>query len=174
MNPPDQTRSTTPSLGRRPALWRSYRTEIAILLAIVVLMLGVGAFVPQAPSGGNFRNILQAAAPLIIMSMGVLLVVITGGIDLSVGSVFSLTGMVVALAMTNGADAWTAGAAGLAVGLACGVINGALVGLQPFVVTRITYAVAGSHRHRHPDRRPDRPVRQHRTHLTFIKGRKPT
>lgn len=131
----------------RPALWRSYRTEIAIFLAIIVLMLGVGLFVPQALSGGNFRNILQAAAPLIIMSLGVLLVVITGGIDLSVGSVFSLTGMVVALSMANGADSITASAAGLAVGLSFGAINGLLVtvvGLQPFVVTLITYAVAGS------------------------------
>lgn len=143
-NAPNRTGQT---LSARPALWRSYRTEIAILAAIIVLMLCVGAFVPQALSGGNFRNILQAAAPLIIMSLGVLLVVITGGIDLSVGSVFSLTGMIVALAMANGADSVTASAAGLAVGLGVGAINGLLVtvvGLQPFVVTLITYAIAGS------------------------------
>lgn len=148
MNAFDHAQSPiAPTLSGRLALWSLYRTEIAIFVAIIVLMLGVGAFVPQALSGGNFRNILQAAAPLIIMSLGVLLVVITGGIDLSVGSVFSLTGMVVALAMANGADGFTASAAGLAVGLGFGALNGALVtlvGLQPFVVTLITYAVAGS------------------------------
>lgn len=136
-----------PLPARTPAFWQGYRTEIAILLAIVALMLSVGAFVPQALSGGNFRNILQASAPLIIMSLGVLLVVLTGGIDLSVGSVFSLTGMVVALAMDQGAGAVSATAMGLAVGLTFGAINGALVtlvGLAPFVVTLITYAVAGS------------------------------
>lgn len=131
----------------RPALWRQYRTELAIAAAIIVLMLGVGAFVPQALSAGNFRNILQAAAPLVIMSLGVLLVVITGGIDLSVGSVFSLTGMVTALAMDQGAGGITAAGIGLGVGVTFGAINGALVtlvGLAPFVVTLITYAIAGS------------------------------
>ncbi|TMV79211.1 ABC transporter permease, partial [Thioclava sp. BHET1] len=81
-------------LARAPSVLATYRTEIAIAIAIVVLMLAVGAFVPAALSAGNFANILQAAAPLVIMSLGVLMVIITGGIDLSVGSVFSLTGMV--------------------------------------------------------------------------------
>ena len=62
--------------------------------------------IPAALSWGNFANVTQAAAPLIIMSLGVLLVVITGGIDLSVGAVFSLTGMV------TGLDPDTGGACG--------------------------------------------------------------
>ncbi|RWG30028.1 ABC transporter permease [Mesorhizobium sp.] len=133
--------------NRAPAILLSYRTEAAIALAIVVLLLAVGMFVPAALSTGNMHNIIQAAAPLVIMSLGVFLVVVTGGIDLSVGSVFSLTGMVTALAMANGADGLTASAAGLAVGLVFGSLNGLLVtvvGLAPFVVTLITYAVAGS------------------------------
>ncbi|MER9677614.1 ABC transporter permease [Mesorhizobium sp. M0208] len=140
----DKLRTTN---SRVPAVLLSYRTEGAIAAAIVVLLLAVGMFVPAALSMGNLQNIIQAAAPLIIMSLGVLLVVVTGGIDLSVGSVFSLTGMVTALAMASGADGLTASAAGLAVGLVFGSINGLLVtvvGLAPFVVTLITYAVAGS------------------------------
>ncbi|MGX9574305.1 ABC transporter permease [Mesorhizobium sp. f-mel] len=132
---------------RAPGILKSYRTELAIACAIIVLMLAVGMFVPAALSTGNMRNILQAAAPLIIMSLGVFLVVVTGGIDLSVGSVFSLTGMVTALAMASGADAFTASLAGLSVGLVLGAVNGFLVtvvGLAPFVVTLIIYAVAGS------------------------------
>ncbi|MER9483855.1 ABC transporter permease [Mesorhizobium sp. M0494] len=140
----NKLRTTT---SRVPVVLLSYRTEAAIAAAIVVLVLAVGMFVPAALSMGNVQNIIQAAAPLVIMSLGVLLVVITGGIDLSVGSVFSLTGMVTALAMASGADGLTASAAGLAVGLVFGSINGLLVtvvGLAPFVVTLITYAVAGS------------------------------
>ncbi|BCG82219.1 ABC transporter permease [Mesorhizobium sp. 113-3-3] len=132
---------------RAPGILLVYRTEAAIAGAIVVLLLAVGMFVPAALSMGNVQNIIQAAAPLIIMSLGVFLVVVTGGIDLSVGSVFSLTGMVTALAMANGADGLTASLAGLAVGLVFGAINGFLVTvvrLAPFVVTLITYAVAGS------------------------------
>jgi len=137
------------SVGRagHPGVLQIYRTEFAIACAIVALLLAVGTFVPAALSMGNMHNIIQAAAPLIIMSLGVFLVVLTGGIDLSVGSVFSLTGMVTALAMANGADGVTASFAGMGVGLVFGSINGFLVTvvrLAPFVVTLITYAVAGS------------------------------
>lgn len=137
----------TDRLVKPPSLLTTYRTEIAIAAAIIVLMLGVGVFIPAALSTGNLANILQAAAPLVIMSLGVLLVVITGGIDLSVGSVFSLTGMVAALVMSWGWGVVPSCAAGLSVGLVFGAINGALVtllGLAPFVVTLITYAVTGS------------------------------
>lgn len=125
----------------------SYRTEAAIAIAIVVLEVAVGLLVPSALSWGNIADIAQAAAPLVIMALGVLLVVITGGIDLSVGSVFSLTGMVTGLAMVNGYGAIASTVAGLCVGLVFGAVNGFLVtfvGLAPFVVTLITYAVAGS------------------------------
>jgi ribose transport system permease protein len=130
-----------------PRLLSTYRTEVAIALAIVLIEGVVGILVPQALTWGNFADVTQAAAPLVIMSVGVLLVVITGGIDLSVGSVFSLTGMVTALAMAHGLGGVGSTFCGLAVGLVVGVINGALVtfaGLAPFVVTLITYAAAGS------------------------------
>lgn len=130
-----------------PTILSNYRSELAIALACAALLVGVGLFVPAALSSGNFANILQASAPLVIMSLGVLIVIITGGIDLSVGSIFSLTGMVTALAMANGFGDVSASLIGLGVGITFGSINGALitlVGLAPFVVTLITYAVAAS------------------------------
>ena len=129
--------------GRR--LLSAYRTEIAIAIAIIVIELAVGMIVPAALSGGNISNVTQAAAPLVIMAFGVLLVIITGGIDLSVGSVFSLTGMVTGLAMAHGYGAVASSLAGLSVGVVIGALNGALVtfvGLAPFVVTLSTYAIA--------------------------------
>ena len=64
------------------------------------MIAGVVSFwSPQVFSNGNIANVAQAAAPLVIMSLGVLLVIITSGIDLSVGSTFSLSGMVAGLAM---------------------------------------------------------------------------
>jgi len=132
---------------RAPSVLLAYRSELAIAMACVALLVGVGIFVPAALSSGNFANILQASAPLVIMSLGVLVVIITGGIDLSVGSIFSLTGMVTALAMANGFGDVTASLLGLGVGIVFGSINGVLitlVGLAPFVVTLITYAVAAS------------------------------
>ncbi|TGR64372.1 ABC transporter permease [bacterium M00.F.Ca.ET.194.01.1.1] len=132
---------------KAPTILSNYRSELAIALACAALLVGVGLFVPAALSSGNFANILQASAPLVIMSLGVLIVIITGGIDLSVGSIFSLTGMVTALAMANGFGDVSASLIGLGVGITFGSINGALitlVGLAPFVVTLITYAVAAS------------------------------
>ncbi|WP_149747998.1 ABC transporter permease [Rhizobium sp. RU35A] len=136
-----------PPAPRAPSILSAYRSEMAIAIACIALLVSVGIFVPAALSAGNFANILQASAPLVIMSLGVLVVIITGGIDLSVGSIFSLTGMVTALAMANGLGDVSASLAGLGVGLVFGSINGALitlVGLAPFVVTLITYAVAAS------------------------------
>jgi ribose transport system permease protein len=125
----------------------TYRSELALAVAILLIEAVVSFWSPQVFSYGNIANVAQAAAPLVIMSLGVLLVIITSGIDLSVGSTFSLSGMVAGLAMLAGAS-WPVGClAGLAVGLVVGAINGALVafvGLAPFVVTLVTYAVGAS------------------------------
>ncbi|MGH7117970.1 MAG: ABC transporter permease [Acetobacteraceae bacterium] len=132
----------------RPArLLSDYRTEIAIAVAIVVIEGVVGILAPSALTWGNLSNIGQAGSPLVIMAIGQLLVVITGGIDLSVGSIFSLVGMVTALTMTHGFGAVDATLLGLAIGTVVGLVNGLLVtvaGLAPFVVTLITFAACGS------------------------------
>lgn len=139
------------SEGRRPGLLRrlgaTYRSELALALAILLIEGVVSFWSPQVFSYGNIANVAQAAAPLVIMALGVLLVIITSGIDLSVGSIFSLSGMVAGLTMSAGAS-WPVGClAGLVVGVAVGAVNGLLVtllSLAPFVVTLITYAVAAS------------------------------
>ena len=124
-----------------------YRTEFAVLATMILLELGVGAFARQAWTGGNLINIAQAAAPLVLMAFGELLVVITGGIDLSVGSVFSLCGMVAALLMVNHVSPVTSTLVALLVGAVVGALNGffvAFVRLAPFVVTLVSYAAVGS------------------------------
>lgn len=138
-------RSSEPSLARR--LLFQYRTELAILATMILLELGVGAIAHQAWTGGNLINIAQAAAPLVLMAFGELLVVITGGIDLSVGSVFSLCGMVTASLMVNHVDPVSSTLVALLVGVTVGAFNGffvAFVGLAPFVVTLVSYAAVGS------------------------------
>ena len=133
--------------GFAPRNLRYYRSELATAIAILLIDVVVSFWSPQVFTAGNIANIAQAAAPLVIMALGVLLVVITGGIDLSVGSTFSLTGMVSGLALSGGFSWPTACLIGLLVGAGVGLVNGllvTLVGLAPFVVTLITYAVAGS------------------------------
>lgn len=136
-----------PRAGALRRLGATYRSEIALAIAILLMEGVVSFWSPQVFSYGNIANVAQAAAPLVIMALGVLLVIITSGIDLSVGSTFSLSGMVAGLAMSAGAS-WPIGClVGLGVGIAVGAVNGALVtmlGLAPFVVTLITYAVGAS------------------------------
>ncbi len=143
--------AATPSLPRRAGFVvrsaRYYRSEIATAVAILLIDAVVSVWSPEVFTYGNIANIAQAAAPLIVMAFGVLLVVITGGIDLSVGSIFSLTGMVSGLALSAGLSWPLACLVGLLVGAGIGLVNGLLVtliGLAPFVVTLISYAVAGS------------------------------
>ncbi|MFN5528469.1 MAG: hypothetical protein ACK5AT_40375, partial [Bradyrhizobium sp.] len=67
-----------PKPGKRASLavrlTRTYRTEIAIAIAIVVLLVGISFWSPYVLTWGNLANIAQAAAPLILMSLGVFLV----------------------------------------------------------------------------------------------------
>lgn len=131
--------------GRRAL--RAYATELTVAGALVVLMLAVGGVRPEALTTRNYNNILQAAIPLIILALGELLVVITAGIDLSVGSVFSVSAMVAAKMLHNGHGVEVAVAAGLGTGLVFGAFNGLMVAwvrLAPFVVTLVSYAVAAS------------------------------
>ncbi|MFI5245722.1 MAG: ABC transporter permease, partial [Gemmatimonadales bacterium] len=76
------------------------------------------------------------------MAVGATIVIISGGIDLSVGSIYALSGVTTAMALRHTGDAGASVLFGLAIsvgiGLACGVANGALVvglGVHPFIIT---------------------------------------
>jgi ribose/xylose/arabinose/galactoside ABC-type transport system permease subunit len=83
-------------------------------------------------------NILQQAATNIILAVGMTFVILSGGIDLSVGSVMALSGVSLGLAATRGGGMAGGIAAALAVGVACGLLNGAITAygrVPSFVVT---------------------------------------
>lgn len=91
----------------------------------------------------NLQTVALRTCVIAVMAIGQLLVILTAGIDLSVGSVAALAGMVAALLTSQSAPGfgwhWTVGiAAGLGVGVICGFINGMLVSkgrIPPFIVT---------------------------------------
>jgi putative xylitol transport system permease protein len=108
-----------------------------VLLAFVVLL---ELFVPSFRSIGNVQNILLQTSINSLLAIGATLTILTGGIDLSVGSIVGLTGIVAALlGKSPGTGPFLiALAAGVGAGLALGAVNGALVALvriPPFVVT---------------------------------------
>lgn len=115
---------------------------VIMLAATVVFSLSN----PRFASVSNLQTILISAAPFALIAFGQTLVILTGGIDLSVGSVISLSAMTSSWMVIEGeASMLTAVAAGLLVGLAVGVVNGTLVALlsvPPFVATLATLTAA--------------------------------
>ena len=93
----------------------------------------------------NILNVIRAASLIGIIAIGMNVIIIGGGIDLSVGSVAALTGAVAASLWVSGAPFALFISIPLLVALAVGVANGALVswfGLQPFVATLVLMTVA--------------------------------
>jgi len=115
----------------------------------LLAMCGVMAVLQPAAfaSTENFYNITRNFAFIGIMALGMTTVIVTGGIDLSVGSVMGLAAIVAGLVLQDGGAWWLAMAAGLATGAAAGTVNGVLIawlGLPPFVVTLGTLSVGRS------------------------------
>src|SRR5947209_7249419 len=120
---------------RRPiSLGRESGGILVLLIFIAGLILTTNDFLTPT----NLDNLVRQVAVFAILSVGQLFVILTGGIDLSVGSVLGLSGGVTALLLTSGASIPVAILAGLGVGLAVGLINGLLVSrlkLPPFIAT---------------------------------------
>lgn len=93
---------------------------------------------------GNTIDILNRAAPLILISLGMTLVIATQGIDISVGSIIAISAALSATVIVDGGSVPLAIAIGVISGMICGVWNGFLVsyiGVQPMVGTLILYIV---------------------------------
>jgi ribose/xylose/arabinose/galactoside ABC-type transport system permease subunit len=113
-------------------------------LAAVVAFFGV-----VAPSGFlsvyNFKTVATQTVIVGLGAIGMTFIIVSGGIDLSVGSVIALASVVTALVMREGGGAVVALLAGVATGTLCGLANGALItGLRivPFIVTLGTLGMA--------------------------------
>ena len=128
------------------SLRRVLLSEYLVLWLSVAYVAAVGPFTPGFFNAGNFANILITLLPLFVVALGQTVVLITGGIDLSVTSIIALASVTGAMVM-NGDNGWLAGSplavpAGLAVMLALGALLGLLNGaaitrfrMPPFIVT---------------------------------------
>jgi ribose transport system permease protein len=109
-----------------------------VAAALLVLVMFMTSLEPSFGTADNVTNTTRNFAPLAIMSLGMTVVIITGGIDLSVGSVMGLVAIVTGLLLTWQHSWYVAFGAGLLAGLACGAFNGffvAYIGMPSFVVT---------------------------------------
>ncbi|MBO0851789.1 MAG: ABC transporter permease, partial [Pseudonocardia sp.] len=124
---------------------------LQIVIILVVIMLIFGILHPEAfLTPFNMRGIVINTSILAVLGVGMTFVIITGGIDLSVGSVLVLSGVLADKAMAAaGGQGWGVSGIGLVVacaaGLACGVVNGVLVAkakVPPLIVTLGTLGAA--------------------------------
>jgi ribose transport system permease protein len=119
-----------------------------VTLSLAIIIAFMWWLQPEAfGSSENFYNVTRNFSFIGIMALGMTAVIITGGIDLSVGSIMGVVGIVVGLIMQAGFHWSLAVVAGLAAGVLCGAFNGALIafiGLSPFVVTLGMLAIARS------------------------------
>jgi len=123
------------------------RYAIGIVLVVFIGLLEI--FVPSFRSVGNVQNILLQTSINSLLAVGATLIILTGGIDLSVGSILGFAGIVAALlGKAPGSGPFlVALAAGVGTGLALGAINGSLVAfvrIPPFVVTLGMMSIARS------------------------------
>lgn len=122
---------------------QTFWVSVAALVAFVVLTLASDVFATQQ----NLFNVARNFAFVALIAIGMTAVIVTGGIDLSVGAVLVLSGMVIGMTMHDGMSIWLAVPLALGVSLAVGAINGvmiAYVGVPPFVVTLGMLSIARS------------------------------
>jgi ribose/xylose/arabinose/galactoside ABC-type transport system permease subunit len=132
-----------PRVSPRPSrAWPNRQALVNLAFAgvlvglIVVAALTTDGFFTDS----NLRNLSRQMVTTGLLSLGMLVVIYTGGIDLSVGSILALAG-ILATGLSESMPIPLAMAVGVAAGIACGAVNGVLVGrflLAPFIVTLAT------------------------------------
>lgn len=119
---------------------------ISVTAALCVMILVFGIINPSFFSGENTTNLLRQVVPIMIIGIGQSFVMITGGIDLSIGSVAGMSSMISATLMTKGGmDPWVASGVTLAACCLVGLVNGMLVSvtkLPAFIATLGTMIIA--------------------------------
>jgi ribose transport system permease protein len=107
-------------------------------VGLIALCIVIAALEPKFLSAGNLAGVARQTAVITIMATGMTMVMVSGGIDLSVGSVMALASVIGAFTMVAGAPSMVGILAAVAAGVTCGLLNGTAVAtlkIPPFIVT---------------------------------------
>jgi len=131
----------------RRIAWRNVigRAEFGVFLILLAMSVGLSLYTDTFLTSTNIFNILRAFSWIAISAFGQCMVIITTGIDLSVGSVMGLTGLATAMLLARGVNVPVAVVGGLLTGLIVGFLNGLMITrgkLPPFIATLGTYLMA--------------------------------
>ncbi|MCJ7825953.1 MAG: ABC transporter permease, partial [Anaerolineales bacterium] len=119
--------------------------EAGILVIFFLLCIALSISSPYFLTLSNLTNVVRQFSMIAIISVGMTMVIITGGIDLSVGSIVGLAGCVAGWMLVDGYTIWFSIFVGLLVGILVGFVNGSLVvwvGLPQFIATLGTMGIA--------------------------------
>ncbi|MCC5660772.1 ribose ABC transporter permease [Nostoc sp. XA010] len=137
VRPPANKLANNPASRNRKSI--SSLLEVAGILPILVIICILFAFLsPNFLTAGNIVNILRQSSINIVLATGMTFVILTGGIDLSVGSMLGVSAVVALLISLLPALSWAAVPAALLAGLLLGLVNGAIItflDVPPFIVT---------------------------------------
>ena len=137
--PADRTESPTAVAGPpRPSAARDLLRRFGIFIAFLLLVVVLSFLSDSFLTVGNLLNIARQVSINAIIAAGMTLVILTAGIDLSVGSVLAFSGAIIAGLLSAGQPLLVGIAAGLLLGAVLGLVNGLIVtrgGVQPFIAT---------------------------------------
>jgi rhamnose transport system permease protein len=123
---------------------RRYGRELSVAASIVALGVVLAVLAPGYFSGENLADLFLANMPVLLIALGMNMVILTGQIDISVGSMFAVCGIVAGVLSKAGAPVILAGLGAALAGLVMGAINGALVAYVriPSIVVTLASMVA--------------------------------
>lgn len=111
------------------------------IIVLIVLVILLSLLSPNFLTVDNLMNVLRQVSINGMIAAGLTLVILTGGIDLSVGSILAFSGAIMSMLMKTGINFYLALLVGFAIGLLFGFINGVIItkaGVQPFIGTLVT------------------------------------
>ena len=140
LSQPVQSRLSLPEFLSRYGIFLVLLVMVVVLAIVTPIVRGEQYFLTTS----NLIQVLLQAAINLVVALGMTFIIASAGIDLSVGAIVALGGLVAAFAMQGGAGPWLGFLIAVAVGTLCGAFNGLLItrlGLQPFIVTLGTMGV---------------------------------
>ena len=108
------------------------------LVVLVIFCIVITLLNPRFLTVSNILNVLRQTSINSIIAAGMTFVILTGGIDLSVGSILAIAGAAAASMIAQGTNVWLASMAALAIGAGIGAFNGLVISkgkIQPFIAT---------------------------------------
>ncbi|MFE2776212.1 ABC transporter permease [Aerococcus urinaeequi] len=129
---------------KRKFEYKELLSKLGPLLALIVLIIFVSILSPSFLSLTNLMNLMRQVSTNALIAFGMTFVIITGGIDLSVGSTLALSSAIMAGMIVNGIDPLIAMTVSLIAGFVLGAVNGLLITkgkLVPFIATLATMTI---------------------------------